>query len=478
MMFLKLLLALLMMLSINLRSSEATCYNVFYKSEVEALQTILGAWNESTPDMMTNLAGWSSSQIFPCYTNQSWRGVICSFYPDNITHPCNYTINIVVLHLTAASINGTLPSAIGNLTRLVELTLTDNPGLSGNIPPELGNLENLVILNLSNNDLNGSIPAELFRSNRSANSSAYRQSSLQQIDLSNNRLSGNVPNLGGANWLQSVKISNNKLTGPSPPFYDPGTGYGFVNMTELNTIDLSENELVGSPPNLTAIWRLQSVNLSSNYFNGSIIPTSIFNTSANLTVLDLSHNNFTGLLPDLSTFSNSLTQFIKMLIDELLILICFRDLSNNQFSGNLPNLGGASWLQTVQISNNKLTGPSPRFYDPGTGYGFVNMTELNTMNLSSNYFNGSIIPTSIFNTSANLAVLDLSLNNFTGLLPDLSTFSNSLTQLNLSFNSFNPEPYPAWVKGFNQLSMLSLKRNGLSGPFPYDLASLPNLEIL
>jgi hypothetical protein len=68
-----------------------------------------------------------------------------------------------------------------------------------------------------------------------------------------------------------------------------------------------------------------------------------------------------------------------MLIDELLILICFRDLSNNQFSGNLPNLGGASWLQTVQISNNKLTGPSPRFYDPGTGYGFVNMTELNTM---------------------------------------------------------------------------------------------------
>jgi uncharacterized protein YjbI with pentapeptide repeats len=89
----------------------------------------------------------------------------------------------------------------------------------------------LLSRNLSNNDLNGSIPKELFRSN-----SAFQQSTLQQIDLSNNQLSGNVPNLGGANWLQTVKISNNTLTGPSPPFYDPATAYGFVNMTELTSM--------------------------------------------------------------------------------------------------------------------------------------------------------------------------------------------------------------------------------------------------
>jgi hypothetical protein len=145
MMTLKLLLALLMLLSINLRSTEAQCsYYLSVPSEVEALQTILGAWNKSTPDMVTNLAGWSSSHRHPCYGSQSWRGVICSYYADSITDPCNYTINIVVIHLTAASIVGTLPSAIGNLSRLVELTLTDNPGLSGNIPKELGNLFNLV----------------------------------------------------------------------------------------------------------------------------------------------------------------------------------------------------------------------------------------------------------------------------------------------------------------------------------------------
>jgi hypothetical protein len=84
---------------------------------------------------------------------------------------------------------------------------------------------------------------------------------------------------------------------------------------------------------------------------------------------------------NLITFKHAELAFgsIKILIDELLILFCFRDLSNNQFSGNIPNLGGANRLQSVKISNNKLTGPSPPFYDPGTGYGFVNMTELTTM---------------------------------------------------------------------------------------------------
>ncbi|KAH9537688.1 hypothetical protein CY35_16G066100 [Sphagnum magellanicum] len=316
MMILKLLLALLMLLSINLRSSASICYYVFSESELEALQTILGVWNESTPDMMTNLAGWSSSQPYPCFDRQSWRGVVCSFHADNITDPCNYTVNIVVLHLTAASIVGTLPSAIGNLSQLVELTLTDNPGLSGNIPKELGNLTSLVTLNLSNNNLNGSIPAELFRSN----SSAFQQSTLQQIDLSNNQFSGNIPNLGGANWLQSVKLSNNELTGPSPPFYDPGTDYGFVNMTELTTM-----------------------NLSSNYFNGSIIPTSIFSPSANLAVLDLSHNDFTGLLPNWSTFSNSLTQL---------------DLSFNSFNpGPFPyDLTSLQNLEILELDNNAING--------------------------------------------------------------------------------------------------------------------------
>ncbi|KAH8938138.1 hypothetical protein BDL97_16G066700 [Sphagnum fallax] len=372
MMILKLLLALIMLLSINLCSCQPNCYSQFYESELEALQTIFGAWNESTPDRTTNLAGWSSSQQYPCYNDQSWRGVICSFHADNITDPCNSTINIVVIHLTAAGIVGTLPSAIGNLTQLVELTLTDNPGLSGDIPKELGNLTSLAILNLSNNDLNGSIPAELFSSQNE-----FQQSTLQQIDLSNNKLSGNIPNLGGANWLQSVKLSNNKLTGPSPPFYDPGTEYGFVDMTELNTM-----------------------NLSSNYFNGSIIPTSIFNTSANLAVLDLSHNNFIGLLPNLSAFSNSLTQL---------------DLSFNSFNpGPFPyDLASLPNLEILVLDNNAIDGT----------------LDINGIrHLGNTLSNGS--------KTSHLQILSIQLNNITNVDYSPENITNITTVFKLQGNPY------------------------------------------
>jgi len=50
-------------------------------------------------------------------------------------------------------------------------------------------------------------------------------------------------------------------------------------------------------------------NLSMNSFNGPIDLASIFNLSSNLKVLDLSRNNFSGILPNLSLLiSTSLQQ--------------------------------------------------------------------------------------------------------------------------------------------------------------------------
>jgi hypothetical protein len=57
---------------------------------VDALQAILQAWNQ-TPDMSTNLAGWSSSQPLPlpCYQpTANWKGVSCFRQQDRSDGNC------------------------------------------------------------------------------------------------------------------------------------------------------------------------------------------------------------------------------------------------------------------------------------------------------------------------------------------------------------------------------------------------------
>jgi len=61
------------------------------------------------------------------------------------------------------------------------------------------------------------------------------------------------------------------------------------------------------------------------------------------------------------------------------MFIFFRDLSGNQLTGQIPNFGAAYRLNTVKLSQNQLSGPSPPFYDQFAGFGFVNLTRLLTM---------------------------------------------------------------------------------------------------
>jgi len=61
-------------------------------------------------------------------------------------------------------------------------------------------------------------------------------------------------------------------------------------------------------------------NLSMNIFDGPIVLASIFNLSSNLKVLDLSRNDFSGLLPNLSLFSTSLQLLWVHIARSLLVI--------------------------------------------------------------------------------------------------------------------------------------------------------------
>ncbi|KAG6787442.1 hypothetical protein POTOM_009082 [Populus tomentosa] len=153
--------------------------------------------------------------------------------------------------------------------------------LTGSLPRELGGFSMLQSLYLNVNSLGGTIPLELGYS-----------SSLSDIDLSDNVFSGalapSVWNL--CDRLVSLRLHGNSLTGSLPEPALPNT-----TCNNLQFLDLGSNKFSGSFPEF--VTRFQGINeldLSGNMFSGPIPETL---TGLKLEKLNLSHNNFSGVLP-------------------------------------------------------------------------------------------------------------------------------------------------------------------------------------
>ncbi|XVF72230.1 hypothetical protein PTKIN_Ptkin12aG0103400 [Pterospermum kingtungense] len=163
---------------------------------------------------------------------------------------------------------------------LVSLQLP-SANLTGSLPRELGELSMLQSLYLNINSLSGTIPLELGYS-----------SSLSDIDLSDNLFTGVLPpsiwNL--CDRLVSLRLHGNSLSGPLP---DPALPNSTCN--NLHSLDLGNNKFSGNFPEfVTPFQTLKELDLSGNMLSGPI-PESL--ATLNLEKLNLSHNNFTGILP-------------------------------------------------------------------------------------------------------------------------------------------------------------------------------------
>ncbi|XP_023742117.1 receptor-like protein EIX2 [Lactuca sativa] len=132
----------------------------------------------------------------------------------------------------------------------------------------------------------------------------------------------------------------------------------------------------------------------------------------------------------------------------------------------------------VMCNNNKtghVTGLNIRLclLEGEISHSLVNLSYLNHLDLSANYFNGTI-PTFI-GSLTQLRYLDLSFNYFNGTIP---TFIGSLTQLrylDLSDNDFNGI-IPGSIGSLTELRHLDLSYNSLYGTIPQEFGNLTNLQ--
>lgn len=272
--------------------------------------------------------------------------------------------------------------------------------------------------------------------------------------------------------LSQLSLSHNWLSGPLPDGF-------FASFNSLQVIDLSLNRLSG------VLWAsnklpttIQIFNLSSNSFHGTI-PSSFLQPALNLETFDVNSNSFFGSIPSyVCSFSSSIQRL---------------DFSNNDFVGPIPQgFGQCSNLQSLRAGFNNFSGEIPQdiyglstlqeLYLPGNKLSgvmderIVNLNNLKILSLYGNELIG-MIPQDIGRLS-NLEQLQLHINNLNGTIPPSLTNCTRLTTLNLRVNSLEGELSSFDFSKFVQLRSVDLGNNFFSGGLPASLFSCKTLTAI
>ncbi|XP_019188265.1 PREDICTED: receptor-like protein 12 isoform X2 [Ipomoea nil] len=440
-----------------------------------------------------------------------WSGVLSNYINNclrgEITHSL---INLTYLSYLDLSFNNfseiQIPEFLGSFKNLRYLNLA-NSGFVGNIPPHLGNLSRLEYLHL------GSVATwfySLIASDLVTNNLDWLASlsSLKSLDMSTVFIQRSENLFGTINKLvslSSLNLASCHLNITNPPSL-------LVNSTSLISLNLEDNTL----DTMTLLWlsnltRLEHLNLAQNHFSYSFNSSLLFPFLCkllNLVSMDLSWNNFQGLIPhclgnltsltslqlgynnfegsipssishlcrlqslDLSSnneLSGSLIDFLGAPCECLSHSLQMLSLDSNHFTGQLPNqLYKYKNLKRLSLSSNSLSGPIPD--------SLGNLSMLSFIDISENKFNGSI-PTSLGQLS-NLQTLYIYENSFQGILSE-SHFSEltNLKQLVIYENSLFLDVSSNWIPPF-QLEDIHMGSIKVGPHFPQWLRTQTKVHIL
>nr|XP_043624748.1 probable LRR receptor-like serine/threonine-protein kinase At1g53430 [Erigeron canadensis] len=312
--------------------------------EVEALQSISSRLQYSDWQVARNSC--SGGGGLNNSISQNDEGLIR--FGSNVTCNCNSTVcRITHIQLKGLNLTGVLPEEFANLTSLQELDLSRNY-ISGSIPARLAQLP-LTILSLLGNRISGSIPSEL-----------GDIPTLEELVLEDNLLEGPLPpNLGRSPLLRRILLSANNFTGTIPESYG--------NLTNLEDFRIDGSTLSGRIPSLIGNWtRLTRLDMQGTSMEGPIPSTiSLLTNLTELRITDLTGPS--SPFPDLQNMTRMvrlhlrnclLTGSIPDYIGQMTRLKNL-DLSFNMLDGQVPSSIGSVDFDSVFFNNNSLSGEIP-----------------------------------------------------------------------------------------------------------------------
>ncbi|PWA91995.1 receptor like protein 48 [Artemisia annua] len=129
-------------------------------------------------------------------------------------------------------------------------------------------------------------------------------STLMNVDLSDNKIQGEIPNWiweVGNEALSYLNLSHNNLTSLQEPygnFLEGKIPQSLVNCRMLHVLNLGNNMINDTYPcSLGNNTNLHVLVLRSNRFHGSVHCGEGRHNWSNLHILDIAHNNFNGVVP-------------------------------------------------------------------------------------------------------------------------------------------------------------------------------------
>ncbi|CAJ1934453.1 unnamed protein product [Cylindrotheca closterium] len=194
--------------------------------------------------------GWEWSQASRWLSNEHE----CSWFSTSTAFDiCDPNRQLTVLSLRENNLDGTVPAEVFALLPLIEEVQLHGNDLDGSIPSEVSNLSRLALFDLSSNQVFSDIPSEL-----------GGLSNLKRIALANNKIFSTIPTeLGRLSLLETLDLGANQLTGTIPT--------ALTRMTSLAGLSLYANYISGTVPrNFSSLSNLQLIYIDGNYLSGSV----------------------------------------------------------------------------------------------------------------------------------------------------------------------------------------------------------------